>query len=83
MLCEEEKKEWAVDERKSANQIAGGMFLFICAWTAFLLIILAPSCPNKTPEYYFGYAQHYSSEGDYVQAVRFFTKAIEKKTRLF
>lgn len=45
--------------------------------TIFLFFLFI-SCTNKTSEYYFGQGKHYEAEGDYIQAIRNLTKAIEK-----
>lgn len=44
----------------------------------FAIILLSPSCPDKTPEYYYEQGKHYEAEGDYIRAIQYMTKAIEK-----
>lgn len=46
---------------------------------AFAFFLMAPTC-KKTPEYYYSYGKHYESDGDYVQAFRYYSKAIEKNS---
>ena len=65
-------------ETKSMKKAMSFSFFGATIWIAFLLIVVAPSCPDKNAEYYFNYGKHKESEGDNVQAIRFFTKAIEK-----
>lgn len=70
-----------IDTGQSKRVIVFGS---ISTWIVFLLITLAPSCPEKkTPLYYFGYGKHYMLNNDFVQAERYFTRAIKEDPRYF
>lgn len=71
------------ESKKKAQYIIGVGFIFISVWITFLLITLAPSCPHKSQEYYFNYGKHYMSQNDFIQAQRFFTKAIQVNPTYF
>lgn len=85
MNCKEnnEDAEWTEEERKSANRFIGFAFLGICLWTIFLLFTVAPSCPDQTPENCFLQGKYFINEGNYIQAQKYFTKAIQKKPDYF
>lgn len=51
--------------------------------TFFLLISLAPSCNKKSPEYYFNYGRHYMADNDFVQAQKYFSRAIKLSPRYY
>jgi len=56
-------------------RLGGHILLIILS----LLISLAPSCPEKTPEHYCELGQRMSASGAYDDAVRYYTAAILKK----
>lgn len=80
-MTEESDHIWTEKDSKSANKITGLMFIFVAGWITFLIVTLAPSCPTKpkTPEEYFKFGNHYAAEGDFIQAQKYFTKAIKDK----
>lgn len=43
----------------------------------FLLVCLAPSCPNKTPDYYITEGDKLAAEGKNLDAIKYYTKAIK------
>lgn len=76
---------WTPEDAKKVKYFTSLGFTFMVGWIAFLLIAIAPSCPNKkSPEYYYGYGKHFMEvENDFVQAQRFLTRAIKEKPRYF
>lgn len=79
-MDDEKEDNWTTMDSKKANRITALMFLFLFGWVIFLLMSLAPSCPQaRTAEDYFNYGKHYATDGDYIQAQRYFTKAIKIK----
>lgn len=74
---------WTPEDMKKVKYISGGMGLFVMGWIAFLVLTIAPSCPQKTPVYFYDYGMHYMAERDFVQAERFFTKAINMDSHYF
>lgn len=74
---------WEPKDTKKAKYVAGFGFLFIAGWIIFLLITLAPSCPSKSPQYYFEYGKKYMTQNDFIKAQRYFTKAIQTSPRYF
>lgn len=74
-----DESPWTEKDTKVMNRIIGIGSLLIMG----IIISLAPSCPEKTPQFYYEYGQHYMAEKDYIQAQRFFTKAIKSKPDYF
>lgn len=75
---------WTHEDMKKVKYISGGMGLFIIAWITFLLLVIAPSCPNKnTAVSLYEYGKYYMSEQDFVKAEKYFTKAININPNYF
>lgn len=53
--------------------------LFIFTWILFVFIALAPSCPSKSPEYYYQQGKIESAKTNSYVAIKYFTKAIKLK----
>ena len=87
MNNEEEHPEliWTPEDAKKGKYMTGGIALFIIGWVIFLLLTLAPSCPKppRTAEDYFSYGKAYMGQNDFIQAQRYFTKAIKAKPRYY
>jgi len=55
------------------------VYCYLCSLIILLLLCVAPSCPNKTPQYYFEQGNKEIAERDFPTAIRYFTKAIIDK----
>lgn len=77
-----EEMEWTDTDRKSANKMAGLMFLISLGWVAFLLVTLAPSCP-KSPDSYIETGRKYYEKKDYVKSYRNYCIAIKLNPTLY
>lgn len=74
---------WEPSDAKKAKYMVSFGALAIIAWITFLMVVLAPSCPNKSPEYFYAYGKQYMAQNDFVQAQRYFTKAIQTNPRYY
>lgn len=70
---------WEPQDTRKVKYMAGFIFLIISAWITFLLITLAPSCPNKSPEYYYQQGKIESAKTNSYVAIKYFSKAIKLK----
>jgi len=72
---------WTPEDAKKATVFIGSGMLFVVGWMSFLLITMAPSCPdiNKSPEYYYEKGKIEGSNGKTYDAIKLFTIAIKLK----
>ena len=72
-----EEMEWTDADKKSANKMAGLMFLISLGWVAFLLVTLAPSYPSKSAEGTFSDGVYCVGKKEYLKAYLCFTRSIK------
>lgn len=76
---------WTAEDAKRGKYMTGGIGLFSVGWILFLLLTLAPSCPKqpRTAEDYFIYGKAYMGQNDFIEAQKWFSKAIKEKPRYY
>lgn len=74
---------WDETSNKKVKYATGLGLTFIVGWISFLMVVLAPSCPSRTPEYLYDYGKHYMAENDFIKAEKFFTEAIKGNPRYY
>ena len=60
------------------SMFSRSIFIVPLIWV-LAIITLAPSCPNKSPEYYYSLADRKRAEGDNLVAIKCLSKAIKDK----
>lgn len=56
-----------------------GMLFWMIAFPILLIILVAPSCPQRTPTYYFNEGEKLTALGESFKAIMYYTKAIKDK----
>lgn len=59
------------------------MSFWFMAFPVIIVTSLAPSCPKRSPEFYFLEGKKLTAAGDEVNAIKYYTKAIKDKPDYF